>query len=266
MSAGAERIRRFSMVTWLVGTVVVAIIAFLVLPQVAINPVTGDVYVDEVPGDNDWPWLADDPQEYEVVDGVLHGTAEGGFVRLDADSDLLMFTDPDSQGGDDWVPVYQQNGVEFDVESDAWDSPGYLGSLYPDGDVLVLPGDEDGLLWFGATLTDWTAGVTKPEVVPMGETATGQGNAVLMYEGDALSGRFQHTGSGLFLVAAVTVGGWDSLVNEFDEVDVRASWEPTDRVVFQVDADTGDGTWTITLDTPAGDPAPTTTPTPTPTQ
>ena len=58
------------------------------------------------------------------------------------------------------------------------------------------------------------------------------------------------------MVAVVTVGGWDLLVNEFDEVDVRASWEPTDRVVFQVEADTGDGSWTIALDTPAGDPAP----------
>ncbi|MFC8681836.1 hypothetical protein ACFT30_09960 [Microbacterium ureisolvens] len=265
MTGGAERVRRFSVATWILGTIVVSVIAFFVLPQVAVNPLTGDVYVDDAaPEDGDYPWLADDPQEYEVVDGELRGTAEGGFLRLDANSDMLMFTNPESAEAD-WVSVYQQSGVEFDVESDEWEPPGYLGSLYPDGDVLVLPAAEDGLVWFGESLTDWTATVTKPEVVPMGETASGQGSAVLMYEGAALSGRFQHTGSGLFLVAAVTVGGWDSLVNEFDEVDVRASWEPTDRVVFQVDA-TGDGTWTITLDTPAGDPAPTTTPTPTPTQ
>jgi len=263
--AGAERIRRFSLVTWIVGTIVIAAIAFTVLPQVAVNPQTGDVYVGE-PGEEGYqPWLADDPQEYEIVDGVIDGTAAGGFLRIDGGSDLLMLENPDGAGEADWVRVFQQQGVEFDVDSEQWQYPAYLGSLYPDSDVLVLPGAEDGLLWFSPSLTDWTARVSTPEVLPMGETATGQGNAVLVYEGEALSGRFQHTGSGLFMVAVVTVGGWDLLVNEFDEVDVRASWEPTDRVVFQVEADTGEGSWTIALDTPAGDPAPSTTPTSAPT-
>ena len=131
--------------------------------------------------------------------------------------------------------------------------------------MLVLPGADDGLLWFAPSLTDWTAEVSTPEVLPMGETASGEGNAVLMYEGDALSGRFRHTGSGLFMIAVVTVGGWDLLVNEFDEVDVRASWEPTDRVVFQVEADTGDGSMDHRARHARGRPAPTTTPTSTPT-
>ena len=263
--AAAERIRRFSLVTWIMGTIVIAVIAFVVLPQVAVNPRTGDVYVGE-PGEEDYqPWLVDDPEEYEIVDGVLHGTAAGGFLRIDAESDLFMVDNAEGAGEADWVRVYQQQGVEFDVDSEQWQYPGYLGSLYPDAEILVLPGAEDGLLWFAASLTDWTAQVSTPEVVPMEESASGQGNAVLEYDGEALSGRFQHIGSGLFMVGAVTVGGWDLLVNEFDEVDVRASWEPTDRVVFQVDADTGDGSWTITLDTPAGDPPPSTTPTPTPT-
>ena len=68
-------------------------------------------------------------------------------------------------------------------------------------------------------------------------------------------------------VAAVTVGDWQNLVNAVDAVDVRASWPPTDHVVFQVEADTGDGTWSIELDTPAGATPPSaTTPAPTPTQ
>lgn len=263
--AGAERIRRFSFVTWIVGTIVIAAIAFAVLPQVAVNPETGDVFVGE-PGEEGYqPWLADDPQEYEIVDGVINGTAEGGFLRIGAGSDLLMLENREGAGEADWVRIHQQQGVEFDVDSEAWQYPGYLGSLYPDSEVLVLPGTEDGLLWFSPTPTDWTAHVSMPALVSMGDTASGQGNAVLVYEGESLSGRFQHTGSGLFMVAVVTVGGWDLLVNEFDEVDVRASWEPTDRVVFQVDADTGDGSWTIALDTPAGDPAPSSTSTPAPT-
>ncbi|WP_106815757.1 hypothetical protein [Microbacterium timonense] len=264
--AGVERIRRFSALTWIFGTIIIAVIAFLVFPQVVVNPRTGDVYVgDPAEGEDDWPWLVDDPQEYRIVDGMLRGTAEGGFLRLEGDAEMLMFENAEGVDKADWVSVYQQQGVEFDVDSEAWQYPGYLGSLYADGQVLVLPGAQDGLLWFGPSLTDWTATVTTPEVRPMGETVTGQGNAVLLYEGEALSGRFQHTGSGLFAVSAVTVGGWDLLVNDADDVDVRASWKPTDRVVFQVESDTGDGTWTIALDTPAADPTPTTIPTPTPT-
>lgn len=266
MRAGLERIRRFSIAVWVLGTVVVAVIALVVLPQIAVNPQTGDVYVGTDPDDDYWPWLEEDPQEYEIVDGVLEGTAEGGYLRLDADSEMLMLSNTEGVGEADWVRLYQQQGTGFDVEAEPWLSPDYIGSLYAGAEILVLPGDEDGLLWFGASLTDWTATVTNPEVVPMGETATGQGNAVLMYEGEALSGRFRHTGTGLFLVAAVTVGDWQSLVNDVDDVDVRASWPPSDRVVFQIESDTGDGTWSIELDTPAGSTPPASTPAATPTQ
>lgn len=253
MSAGAERIRRFSIGAWVVGVVVISVIATVVMPQIMVDPDTGRVYVDEPAGDDiDYPWLGEGVEELAIVDGKIQGTRDGGYLRLEAGADMMMISagerDVDTA---DWVRVYQQLNTETDVESDDWLSPGFLGSLYPDTDVLVLPGDQDGLLWFSAALEEWTATVSTPEVIPMGESYSGEGNAVLLYEGDALSGRFQHTGSGLFIVGAVTVGDWQLLVNEADEVDVRTSWPPTDRVVFQVESDTGDGTWAITLDTPA---------------
>lgn len=266
--ATPEPIRRFSFVTWIFGTIAIAVISFLVLPQVSVNTDTGDVYVGDPDDAPDWPWLVDDPQEYEVVDGVLHGTREGGFLRLPANSDMLMITGAEGADEPDFVGVSQQLNDELDVESDDWLSPGFMGSLYADGDVLVLPGTADGLLWFDASLADWTATVTVVEPTPMHGTAEGTGNAVLLYEGEALSGRFRHTGSGLFIVSAVTVGDWNLLLNETDEVDLRVSWPSTDRVVFQIEADTGDGSWSIVLDTPAGEttaeptPAPTTAPTP----
>ncbi|GAA5201050.1 hypothetical protein [Microbacterium jejuense] len=258
---GLERIRRFSMVTWILGSIVVAVIAFLVFPQIALNPRTGEIQVGDELGDDPRPWQIADPQEYEVVDGELHGTAAGGFLRLPAGSPMIQLAGGPGVENADWVDIYQQQGTQTDIEADDWEYPGYIGSLHPDAEVLVLASaDEDGLLWFRESEADWTVTVTEPEVTPMGESASGTGNAVLMYEGDALSGRFEHTGTGVFLVAAVTVGDWESLVNEVDEVDERVSWKPTDRVVFQVQADTGDGSWTITLDTPAGTaPEPTTT-------
>ncbi|MFD4957973.1 hypothetical protein [Microbacterium sp. NPDC058389] len=258
---GFRRIRLFSAVTWAVGTVVVVALAFLTFPSMAINPRTGELLVGGEGGADDYayPWNTADPAELEIVDGVVHGTRAGGYLRLPGGSPLVTFTAAGATD-DDWVGVYQQRGTGLDPQADDWEWPGYLGALYPDTDVVVLPGTEDGLLWFGESPGDWSATVAYPEATPMTGTASGTGNALLLYEGESLSGRFQHTGTGIFLVGAVTVGDWNSLVNDVDEVDERASWDQSDRVVFQVVADTGDGSWTITLDTPAGtepDPAPT---------
>lgn len=264
MNPGAERIRRFSMLVWMIGTLAVASIAFAVFPRIAVNPQTGDVYVGDGGGDYlDYPWFADDPDEYEVVDGVLHGTREGGFLRLPAGDALMMLTTPEDFPAD-YVRAYQQLDTEFDTETDAWEPPGFVASLWPGGELLVMPGTEEGVLWFAESLADWTATVTTPETIPLEGSYSGTGNAVLLYEGDALSGRFQHSGGGLFIVSAVTVGDWESLVNESDDVDVRVSWPPTDRVAIFVESDTGDGEWTITLDTPAGESSPTPDPTGTP--
>jgi len=262
---GFRRIRLFSAVTWAVGAVVIAVLAFLTFPSMAINPRTGELLVgrDADEADYDYPWNTAGARELEIVDGEVHGTRAGGYLRLPGGSSLLTLTPAPGTDDDDWVRIYQQQGTGLDPEASDWEWPGYLGALYPDTDVVVLPADEDGLLWFSESLGDWTATVSYPEATPMGESASGKGNALLLYEGEALSGRFQHTGTGIFLVGAVRVGDWNSLVNEVDEVDERASWDPSDRIVFQVEADTGDGSWTITLDTPAGtapDPSPSPTP------
>ena len=115
MRTGLERIRRFSVAVWVLGTVVVAVIALVVLPQIAVNPQTGDVYVGTDPEDDYWPWLEEDPQEYEIVDGVLEGTAEGGYLRLDADSEMLMLSNTEGVGEADWVRLYQQQGTAGNI-------------------------------------------------------------------------------------------------------------------------------------------------------
>lgn len=217
----------------------------------------GGVYVGRqgIDGRDGYPWQQAYPQEYRIENGVLHGTRQGGYVRLPAGADLMMLTPHGADvAGGRRVDVYQQDGVQFDVNADDWPYPGYLGSLSTYSDVLVMPGSHDGILWFGASEADWTADVSTPETRPLTSSLSGSGNAVVVYDGPALSGRFQHTGSGIFLVASVTVGDWDSLVNEVNDVDVRASWKPGGRIAFFVEADTGTGSWTITLDTPATDP------------
>lgn len=253
MDEALARIRSFSAITWTVGSLVVMIVAFLTVPAVFTNPRTGEVIVGGVGGDvDDRPWLVRDAQEYTVVDGVLHGTRQGGYLRLPGGSNLVMITSRGDINVANGVAIYQQVGTQRDTNADHWEYPGYLGSMYGgNSQTLVMPADRDGLLWFSASQSDWTADVTVPETKPMGQTASGSGDAVLIYDGDALSGRFQHFGSGLMLVSLVGVAEWDSLVSDFDDVDVRASWKPSDRIAFFVEAGTGRGTWTITLDTPA---------------
>lgn len=259
-----KRIRAFSAGAWLIGTVAVAIVAWVSFPVIMVDPDTGDVYVDQPNAGYaaDYAFAQDDPQELEIVDGVIQGTTEGGYIRLAAGSDLLLLTpdEDDEAVFEDGVPVHQQLDTAIADDPDDREWPEFLGSLWPENPMLVMPGATDGLLWFGEARGEWTAEISTSETVTMGEHAEGAGNAVLLYEGDALSGRFQHFGTGLFIVEAVTVGDAENLFAEYDEVDLRASWAPTDRVAFLIQADTGDGTWAITMDTPAADPTPTTTP------
>lgn len=267
MDEALRRIRSFSAVTWTVGSIIVMLLAMVTIPPIFSNPRTGEVLVNPGAGaaDEDRAWLADHPQELTVDNGVLHGTRRGGYLRLPGGSELKLITpraDVEATGG---VSVFQQVGTQRDVDAEDWDYPRFIGILWgPPTSTLVMPSDRDGLLWFGASDSDWTADVTIPATRTIETSASGTGNAVLIYDGAALSGRFQHTGSGLLQVSFVGVGEWKSLVNDVDEVDLRASWEPSDRIAFYVEADTGAGTWTITLDTPAGDapasPAVTTTP------
>jgi hypothetical protein len=256
MDAALSRIRRFSTVVWAVGTIGLIWFAFATFPTIGVDPRNGQVYVDDRLDllEREQAWLADDPQEFRVEDGVLHGSRQGGFLRLEGGSDLLLLSADRDIDGAEYIAVHQQTGTVFDVESDEWEYPDYLGGLWPDDGLLVMPAAEDGLLWFGPSLADWSVQVTTPPTQPIDGTVSGTGNAVLLYEGPALSGRFQHVGTGLFQVSAVTVGESELLVNEIDDVDVRRSWPPTDRVAFFVEADTGEGSWTITLDTPASDP------------
>lgn len=248
MSTADARIRRFSTVTWLAGSAVAVVLAFVLVPFIGINPATGDLLLTD-PNEYEFePW--DDPDAEEVrIDGdALVGTASSGYLDIPAGGDVWV-VGPLTRGGDDSLNIHQQVDATVSVSDER---PDYLGLVNGDRSAVVVSGPTDGRLWFAPRLTDWAARVQRETPRPVdGATVSGEGPALLAYDGPALSARFAFEGEGFFTVDAIFPGEALDLVEGVDEVDVRQSWPASGRVVFRVEADEGSGEWTITLDEPA---------------
>ncbi|MEW1835045.1 hypothetical protein [Microbacterium sp. NPDC079995] len=242
------RIRRFSTVTWLAGSAVAVVLAFVLLPVVGINPRTGDlVFTDPNRYENE-PWDDPDAQEVRLQGDELIGTAASGFLDLPAGDDVWV-VGPLTEGADDYLSIYQQPDATVGLDDDR---PDYLGLVSGSRKVTVVSAGTDGRMWFAPRLTDWRATVSRETPTPIEDgTATGEGPALLSYDGDALSARFVFDGDGFFTVDAAFPGEAIDLVRAVDGVDIRESWPAEGRVIFRVDADEGAGRWTITLDEPA---------------
>ncbi|MFI8633115.1 hypothetical protein ACIGEP_11020 [Microbacterium sp. NPDC077663] len=248
VSTADARIRRFSTVTWLAGTGVAVVLAFILVPVIGINPRTGDLVLTDPNRYEYEPW--DDPaaQEARSADDELSGTAASSFVELPAGDDVWVIG-PLTEGADDYLNVYQQVDIAAGLDDER---PQYLGLVSQSRKVTVVSSQAGGRLWFAPRLTDWTATVSRETPTPIeGGTATGEGPALLSYEGDALSARFVFEGDGFFTVDAAFPGEVIDLVRGVDGVDIRESWPAQGRVIFRVDADESAGRWTITLDEPA---------------
>lgn len=247
MSTADARIRRFSTITWLAGSGVAVVLAFILMPPIGINPRTGDLVLSDPNRYEYEPW--DDPgaQEARRSGEDLSGTAASSFVELPAGDDVWVIG-PLTEGTDDYLNVYQQVDAAAGLD-DA--RPQYLGLVSDSRRVVVVSSETPGRIWFAPRLTDWTANVRSETPTPIeGGTATGEGPALLSYDGDALSARFVFEGDGFFTVDAAFPGEAIDLVKGVDGVDIRESWPAHGRVIFRVDADEGAGRWTITLDEP----------------
>lgn len=247
---GAEaRIRRFSAGTWLVGAAVAVVVAFVTMPVLALDPVTGDVLFTDRGQYEYTPWESPEAGELEIVDGEIIGLARGGYIDLPTDPELWMIGP--LSGTDEGLGVYQQLDAAASTEDDR---PRYLGLLNPRRSVAVLPTTTVGRVWFGPSVRDWRATVERTSGTPVETPMTGEGPALLVYEGEALSGRFTYSGDGFFQADVILPGEVLDLVRGIDEVDERASWPAVGLVVIRIEAD--EGTWSLTLDEPASAPAP----------
>lgn len=249
MSAAAGRsIRNFSIVTWVVGTIVAIVLAFVLLPNYLINEQTGGI--GYFGNDERNPWSADAPREFERDGAVWHGSGSG-FVRLTADDDEPLELRADQLQAFTTFRISASSQLELPAnERELPESLGYLSEV---GETtLVVPPGEATELWI-QTQGDWRFSTKTIETTPIDGTLTGSGNAYLAYRGDALSGRFEHHGSGIFFVTIASVASEERPIIETDDVDQRLSWDAAPLVVFVIQADTGDGEWTVTIDRLADD-------------
>ncbi|WP_065572321.1 hypothetical protein [Microbacterium oleivorans] len=252
MTAAADaRIRRFSTITFLAGSVVAIVLAFMVVPFVGINPATGDLLLTNPNEYENRPWADPGAQEVRVDGDTLIGTAGTGYLDLPAGDDVWVIG-PLTQGQRNYLHVHQQTDVDVNTTEDR---PTYIGLVTGSRSLTFVAGDHASRLWFAPRLTDWRATVSRKTPTPVeGRTVSGEGPALLVYDGEALSGRFVYQGDGFFGVEALYPGeAATDVAQGFDDVDTRSSWPPSDRVVFRVDSDDGSGTWTIRLDEPASD-------------
>ena len=249
MSGGAAdaRIRRFSAGVWLAGASVGVVVSLVTLPVLAVDPGTGQLYLEDPTRYEVSPW--DDPQagELEIVDGEIIGAARGGYIDLPADPE--MWEIGPLTGTDEPFAVYQQLDVATSPDRTR---PTYVRLLDTDRSITVLTDTTAGRLWFAPSLREWRAAITPRPGTPVASPMTGEGSAILIYEGEALSGRFTYSGDGFFQADAVLPGAVLDLVSGIDEVDARFSWPRPGRVAFLIEAD--EGTWSLTLDEPASVP------------
>lgn len=246
-------IRRFSRWTWAIGAVVLAVAAFLVVPYVGIA--NGRVIVDDgAPegGDRIYPYHEDHPVELELVDGRVTGDQRGGWIPFDADAEPISLRldpshDPNHNPfGYDYVEVFQSAG-----EGESVTRPPSLDALWDTDDIVyAAPAATDGRLWFSVSDAAWEVIVEPLTATPIeaGE-ASGSGDAMLSYRGDALSARFTHTGSGFLrvtVIAPATRPTRDPAVNDVDDFTTRASWSMPGTVLFKIESSGGE--WSVDVD------------------
>lgn len=249
-----QRIRRFSRATWVIGTVVIGVVAFFVVPGIGL---VGDGIVVDVDGNGTervYPHLADDPAELEFVDGVVTGGRDGGWIPFDADAEPLMIRRPASHDdtdhvGNDYITVFHTaDEAAFDADGEF---PASLSALWDSQDVVyATPALTDGRLWFSAIDGTWEVLAEPVETTAVVDgAATGSDDALLSYRGDALSARFTHTGPG-FLRVTVYSPEFEyrgtPAVNDVDEFTTRASWPIPGTVLFMIESSGGE--WSVAVD------------------
>lgn len=245
---GLQRIRAFSRFTWGLGAAGVMVAAFLVVPQVVVDD--GRVYVGPAAGgrgDRIYPYHEDAPVQLEVADGRLSGDERGGWIPFAADAEPIALSM--SREHADYINIFQT--ADESMLATERHNPGNLDALWePDDVVYATPALTDGRLWFSAGTTTWDLQVEPLRSTPIADgAATGSGDAMLSYRGDALSARIAHTGQGFLRVTVYAPEleyTGDPAVNDVDDFDTRTSWRVPGTVLFKIES-TG-GEWSVDLD------------------
>ena len=249
-------------VLWILGSILLVIVGATAAYSFVVAPYTGGAFY----GGGQNPWEVDEPLVATEAGGVWSAEASG-VIRIPA----AEFTDALSltivAGGE--LVFYRTDPSLGITSTDDYFYPEYLGYTGLDDTRVIVPTGGDLELWVEAGQA-WQLLMTPLDATIMGdEGANGTGNAYLIYTGDAVSARFIYAGDGIFFVSVYTAYTEDTPIITTGDTNERLSWEPDSYVVFEIEADVGEGAWVIDIDElarPTPTPTPTSTPTPNPTE
>lgn len=249
VSNSARRpIRTFSVLVWIWGAIVLFIGALNTFADIGIGD---DGFA--VIGEDENPWDAENPPVFEA-DGDVYSGAGSGVIRIPLEEHnqepLAVRLD---EG--EYVDLFSTAPEDLDAPAADRYYPDTVAYLYdPGSEAFILPVDADLELWVRSD-GDWSFTLTPANVTAMTDGyASGTGDELLVYRGDAVSARFTHKGTGPFYVTIQTAGGEsDRPIIDSGEIDERLSWDPADSVFITIESDADRGVWSVDIDELATD-------------
>ncbi|WP_203137877.1 hypothetical protein [Microbacterium sp. JZ31] len=150
----------------------------------------------------------------------------------------------------DWIDISITPAGEH--PQDEYFYPDDVGFLASESDVAMLfPGARDLEVWFESDAQE-TLRISPVEATTFTSAASGEGDAVLLYEGEHISARAVHRGDGDFYVDTFTPTASESPIIDFGRIDQRFSWEEGGPLVIRIES--SDGPWTIEIEGESGAP------------
>lgn len=244
---------------WIVAGIVLVIVGATSAYAFVVDPYTGG---GGLLGGADYPWEIAEPLEAVEAEADVWGAEASGVIRIpeaDAREPLRVSVVSGEEVG---LHVTHPDDLDAPANDRPW--PEYIGYVYPDRDEILVPLGADLEIWVEAG-GPWRLRIEPVEdLIHVTDEVSGEGNAVLMYRGESLSGTFRHRGDGVFFVEVLTLAERDTgAIIQSGEVDERISWDPGEYVVFVIESDAGRGGWTVSIDQLRGPGAGTPAPTPT---
>ncbi len=244
-----RRIRVLTVIAAIAGALVLTGVvwgALYDLRIVDVRPIAADPNPDA-----DSPWEFADPPELAIAeDGTLAVPAGGGVLHIERDAATPVLQVAAAADPADWIdisitPADQDPRDEYFYPDDV----GYIAS---ESDVAMLfPGERDLEVWFESDAQE-TLRISPVEATTFTSAASGEGDAVLLYEGDHISARAVHRGDGVFYVDTFTPASSDSPIIDSGRIDQRFSWDEGGPLVIRVQST--DGPWTIEIEGESGAP------------
>ncbi len=247
-SSARRRIRSFSVALWVFGSVLLFVSALNTFENIGLGD---DGFA--VIGEDEYPWDAENPPVFEA-DGNVYSGDGSGLIRIpleDHNGQPLAVLLEDGE----YVDLFVTRPEDLDQPADDRYYPDNIAYMYEPGDeAFVLPAEADLELWVRAE-GEWSFTLAPADVREITDGyASGKGDELLIYRGDAVSARFEHAGAGVFFVTIQTPGSDpDQPIIESGEVSERLSWDPADAVFFTIESDAERGVWTVDIDELASD-------------